>query len=627
MDPIKVDFTGRNGKGGPKATMIPPEKAGLKIVINILLTIIVAFIAYYLLLPPMNFKVIEFYIYFAVVFGAYILSSVLTTRVMLKPEYVPYVKKQATIPIILLVVLGVILGTGYISSAVLFRAKAYSRIIEVEDTDIDNSVTVIRDLDAFKNVPLIDIVAAERLADKTLGDLYAQVSQFEVDNFYSTQINYKDYPYRVFPLKYGDVFKWFNNRSEGLPGYITVNMNTQRADYVPIDEGIKYSPSEHFSRYLMRHLRFNYPTYIFGTPSFEIDEEGNPYWIAERIDKKVGLIGGDDVVGAVFVDAVSGECNYYDLDEIRAGISTEGTNLSWIDQIFSADLLVRQFNYFGRFSGGFFNSIIGQTGVKSTTNGYNYIAIEDDVYMYTGVTSVSTDQSIVGFAMINQRTKDAFFYQTTGATENAAQASAEGIVQDKGWKATFPILLNIDSEATYFMALKDANDVIKSYAMVNVEQYQEAVRSPGDDSPDLKAALSAYINRLATRDVIINVDLTGVAPGDQPSDDPDDLIPDVEKYKGAIQEITTAVIGGNSVYYVKLDNDNKYFSFSALEFEDIVIFKQGDYVEIETETIAQGAIVPGDSIAFAVADELETEEVTEDDTQEETEVEEETEAV
>ena len=45
------------------------------------------------------------------------------------------------------------------------------------------------------------------------------------------------------PLVYGNIIKWFNNRSQGLPGYIIVNMVTQEADLVQLDEGINTPPA------------------------------------------------------------------------------------------------------------------------------------------------------------------------------------------------------------------------------------------------------------------------------------------------------------------------------------------------------------------------------------------------
>lgn len=601
MEPIKVDFT-KKGNSGVKDVFIPPEKAGLRIVINVIVTLIVAGVAYYFMLPPMNFKSIQFYMYFGIVFASYIVCAILTSKVLSRPEYIPFVKRQAIAPIILIAIFALTLLGGYISSATLFRAKAYSKIISVEETDFSDSFSAIKNIEDFNKLPLIDKSAAERLADKTLGDLalVGKESQFEVSNTYSTQINYKNRPYRVFPLQYGDIFKWLKNRSDGLPGYVTVNMNTQESELVQLDTGIKISTAEHFSRYLGRVLRFAYPTYIFGTPSFEIDEAGTPYWICEHIDKTVGLIGGDDVVGVVLVNAVTGEHRYYTMDEVKDGQSADGNvNIAWIDQVYDSNLLVQQYNYFGRLSGGFINAYIGQTGVKMTTSGTNYIAIGDDVYLYTGVTSVTSDESILGFVIINQRTKDAYFYNASGATEQAAQNSAQGIVSDKGWSATFPILINLDGEATYLMSLKDNNDVIKSYAMVNVNQFSDAVRSPNDDNPDLKACLQAYVNKLSARGVVIDINMSGNAAADANKPDGTNTVPDTKEITGTITNIRSAVISGNTYYYIELDDTGDYYYVPCELNSEIVIFNTGDKISLTVSETSEGKIIPASKPAFA----------------------------
>ena len=153
--------------------------------------------------------------------------------------------------------------------------------------------------------------SAARLGSRKLGELADMVSQFEILPNY-TQINYKGRPVRVTSLAYGDLIKWFTNRSNGLPAYIVIDMVTQEAEVVRLDEGMKYTTAEHFSRNLYRHLRFQYPTMMFDEPVFEIDEEGTPYWVCSRIVKRIGLFGGTDVKGAVLVNAVSGESQYYE---------------------------------------------------------------------------------------------------------------------------------------------------------------------------------------------------------------------------------------------------------------------------------------------------------------------------
>ncbi len=601
MDPIKVDFS---GKGRPKEVVIPPDRKVLKIIISLIVTIIGGAVAYYMMLPALNFKSLDFYYFIAVVIAIYVGMIFLTSKAFIKPEYITYVKRQSIVPVAIGLVFALILGIGYLTSAALFRAKDYSEIIEVKTEDFgesEDSITTITSLKDFSSVPMVDKDVALNLANKKLGDLSEWVSQFVIDEAYSTQINYKGNPYRIFPLKYGDVFKWLKNTRDGLPAYLAVNMYTQEANAVVLENmslpNIKVSTSEYFNEKLSRVLRFAYPTYMFGTPSLEIDENGHPWWVCERVDKTVGLIGGTDVIGVVLVDACDkNNIKYYDLEEIRTN-----EEIQWIDQIYSDDLLVQQYNYYGKYSGGFINGYIGQSGVVSTTMGSSYIASGDDVWLYTGVTSVTNDDSIVGFAIINQRTKEAVFQRISGTTEKGAQTSAEGIVSDKGWKATFPVLLNLDGEATYFMALKD-NDVVKSYAMVSVERVQDAVRSEDDANPDLEACLKSYVAKVKsstkkaleiTYDAVLPDALSG---GEASGENTENKEPaKLESVSGVITDIRSAVVNGNSIYYIALDGNKTYYAISASDDDSVVILNTGDKVKISYKS-AEGNIISAKAI-------------------------------
>ena len=592
MDPIKVDFSNGGKKKSVKDVLIPPEKAGLKIAINVVVTLVTAVIAYYFMLPPMNLQSYDFYIYWAVVLASYVISAFVTSGAFAKPEYVPYVKRQAIVPVALALVLGLIVGIGYLVSSPFFRAKSYAEILSIEeDSNIDDMINEINKISDFDNIPLIDKDAARTLADKTIGDFSALglESQFEILEADSTQINYKGAPYRVYPLQYGDVFKWITNsvmsdKYEGIPGYVRVNLNTQEAQLIT-DYDIRYSTAEHFGEYLERHLRFKYPTYLFGQMSFEIDENGKPWWVVEHIKKAVGLLGGDEVKGVILVDATTGEDFYHSAEEFAKADS----EISWIDQAYDAELLVQQYNYLGKYAGGFWNSIIGQSGVKQASQGYSFIADGDDVYLYTGVTSVTDDDSLLGFFFINQRTKEAKFYKTTGATEAAAQLSAQGKVSDKGWKAAFPILLNVDGEPTYFMALKDDANIVKSYAMVNVQQYN-VVAIPAAENDDLASAVSEYIKGLKALSPSVIIDIDFDVSGNKPSQDTEDES-GLDKISGTVSDIRTTVVNGNTYFYIELDNSGVYYYVAADVADMVVLFNVGDTITVTVDKASEGQLI------------------------------------
>lgn len=595
MEPIKVDFTGNggNGKGAGKNAYLVPDKAALKIIISIIGTIIGGAIAYYFMLPPLNFKSTDTYMFLGTVLAIFVALLFVTSGAYLKPEYVPYVRKKSIVPIVLAAVLVVVVGIGFVVSSVFFRAKTYSNIISVDESK--SFASDIAEAD-FSSVPVLDNASAKALANRTLGDLASigKVSQFEISTAF-TQINYKNNPVKLTTLAYGDVFKWLKNTGAGLPGYVVVNMVTQKAELVTLPEGeyIRYATTEHFGKYLMRHVRFSYPTYIFDTPRFEIDESGRPFWLCTVLDKTIGLFGGTDVKGVVIVDAITGEMNEYSVEEVKTS-----KELQWIDGIYSDALLVEQFNYYGQYKNGFINSVLGQEGVKLATEGTNYIAKDDDVYAYTGVTSAGNDQAIIGFVLMNMRTKEANFYEVSGAKEYSAMSSAQGEVQDYKYAATFPILLNISGEPTYFMSLKDSDNLVKRYAMVNVQNYQ--VVSTG---ATIAECTQDYVDTLKMNNIKIDVDI------DEIENATNNTEPDVEKEEipvltqvGVIDDIRTAVISGDSVYYISLENDEAYFAIKASDEESVIILNVGDTVRISYEEKVEGGISAATEIAEGLAE-------------------------
>lgn len=566
MDPIKVDFSGSGAKKSG-SVIIPPNKAGIKTLINILGAVVAAVVGYYFYLPAFNFKAIEMYIYFGIIIAAYCVMSFITSGALMSPEYSPYARKNSRIPIIIAVVLALVVGIGYVVSSVFFRAKDYSEILPVETADFSEDISEAD----FSSVPLLDKDSAATLASKALSDLVDEnlVSQFTV-NSSDTQINLNNRPVRIATLKYQNIIKWFTNRSEGLPGYLVIDMTTQKVDFQKVEEGIIYSDVDHFNHLLKRHIRFNYPTALLGTSVFEVDESGNPYWVCPILDNTIGLFGGTDVIGAILVNPSTGECVDYTIEEIRSS-----KELNWLDRVYDPDLLVQQYDFYGKYQGGFWNSVLGQKDVVVTTDGYNYIALNDDVYMYTGVTSITTsDSSITGFTLINQRTKEAKFYRVNGATENAAQEAAQGKVQQYSYTATFPLLLNIGNEPTYFMALKDKSNIVQQYALVNVNQFTTLIAT----GTSIQACLESYTKLLADNGIKTDIDVENIV---DPNTNTEQTPTEEKVLLGAIEDIRVAVISGNSCYYLKVAGSSKYFAVDASDFETVIIANKGDSAEIK----------------------------------------------
>ena len=552
----------------PKRPKAPKSKAG-KLLVNLVVTAVVGFLYFYIVLPPLNFQSGDFYSFIGVLCVVYVLCALVTSGMQAvtsgggPAEYLRFIKSQCLPVGILFLAVILVALVGSIISMPIFRAGAYRDLLTVEDGQFAQDISQI----SFDKIPTLDQASAEYLGDRQMGTLSDMVSQFEY-SFDSTQINYQGRPVRVAPIAYADLIKWFTNRGQGLPAYVIVDMVTQEATVVRLDEGMKYSFSEPLNRNIARHLRFSYPTFMFGTPQFEIDEEGRPYWIAPRIVKTIGLFGGTDIQGAVLVDAITGESTYYELADIP----------TWVDNVFTPDLIMEQYDYHGTLVNGFINSIFGQRDVTVTTDGSNYIALNDDVYMYTGVTSANADQSNLGFLLSNQRTKETKFYSAPGATERSAQSSAQGEVQDLGYNATFPLLLNIDGQPTYFIPLKDQSNLVKMYAMVNASQYQ--IVATGTTVAQCE---QEYVRMLREGGVTQTED-----------------VPQTEA-TGVIADIRSAVMSGNSYYFIRLEGENTYYSLSAAQNPIAVILNVGDRVTIQHTAPVEGeenAILDSSSVTL-----------------------------
>ncbi len=454
----------------------------------------------------------------------------------------------------LFLILFAVFLAGSVLSSPIVNASKYQKLLTVENSDFSKDIKEV----SYQTIPLLDKNTAELLGNRKMGSMVDMVSQFEVSSEY-TQINYQDTPVRVAPLVYASPVKWLTNQSKGIPAYIRIDMATQNTECVKLKEGIRYSKSEYFNRNIYRHLRFRYPTYIFDDQIFfEIDDNGTPFWVCPVKEFTIGLFGGQTVGKAVLCNAITGECEEYEVEDVP----------NWVDKVFSAELLMRLYNYHGTLKHGFFNSVLGQKDCLQTTNGYNYIALDDDVWVYTGVTSVSGDQSNVGFVLINQRTMETKFYTIEGAIEDSAMSSAEGQVQNLGYRATFPLLLNISGEPTYFMALKDGAGLVKKYAMVNVQKYQWV--AIGDTVGECE---KAYVKLLSTN---------GITKGTQ-----DGLY---EKAKGKIASLAPVVIEGSTHYYICLENSDEIFdvNLSDSSLVEIVKYAVGDMVSFEYETASNG---------------------------------------
>lgn len=495
------------------------DKKLIKHFIVILFTILFSGILYYFMLPPINPSSFAFWIYLVLIIGFYTLiaacsnlkieNNILITKTPRQNDKFKYIWYG-------FIVIFLAISFVNIINSPVFSAKSYYNRIFVNETGVfENDVTLV---DTSK-LPLLDKDSSSKLGDRVMGQMTDLVSQFTVSDLY-TQINYNDEITRVTPLEYANVIKYFTNHKSGVPGYIKVNSVTGKTELVRLDQGMKYMPSAILNENLYRKLRFSYLTEIFGEASFEIDNEGNPYWIVPTL-KYTGVGLKKEVSGVIILDPKTGSSKKYNVGEIP----------SWVDHVYPSDLIIEELDDWGTYKNGFINSIFGQKGVVNTTDGYNYTVMNDDVYLYTGITSVASDESNIGFILCNLRTKETFFYSVSGAEEYSAMESAKGQVQQMNYDSTFPLLINLNNKPTYLLSLKDKAGLVKMYALVDVADYQKVVVT--DSSEGIEKAIKNYLGNSVigtnekTADIIIN----------------------------KINEVT---IDGNTYYYLLDFDNNKY---------------------------------------------------------------------
>ena len=510
-------------------------------ILIVLVDLILVFLLYYFNLPPINLSSPDFWMFM------FIISIIVFLSIALRNNKEMFLKKKFDTRILsiykyyFITIIGFVLIFGIINFfyTPLFRAKEYSQRITVNEEN--EFIEDVKQVD-FSKIPLVDKFSSQKLGDRKMGEFTSWVSQFYVSDLY-TQINYNNEIVRVTPIEYDGLIKYFTNKEEGVKGYIKVNSVNGSAELVELDKGMKYLPSAYFFENLNRKLRLDYPTYIFDQESFEIDNEGNPYWVVPTIKYKgIGL--KKEINGVVVLDAITGESKFFNAREVP----------SWIDHVYNPDLIIEQIDNWGEFRNGFLNSIFGQKDVINTTEGYNYLVMDDDVYLYTGITSVSSDESNLGFVLVNMRTKETNYYKVPGAEEYSAMASAEGLVQEKDYEASFPLLINLNNKPTYLLSLKDDAGLVKMYAFIDVADYQKVIVN--DASLGIEAAAEKYLGEKL------------------------DVNTDKEEKTIKIKSITNSVIDGNTYYYIVSDS-NELFSASIKVNKNLLPFiKINDVVKI-----------------------------------------------
>lgn len=513
-------------------------------------------IIYYFWLPPLNYQALQFWIFlgFSVIYAAFLFIGGLKKeqRIFRIPNFertfnVLLPNKKFLGIIVGVVVVALLLGiVNFVGSSQILHAHAYANLIEKKQNDFAADVKEI----SWNKIPTVDRDTAIRLGNRKMGEVVELVSQFTVSDEY-TQINFQGNQVRVSPLQYASIIKWFTNQSKGIPYYMKVNMIDGKAELMKSEQPLRYTKSEYLNRNITRHLRFQYPFKLFFNSNFEVDDTGTPYWVTPVYKMRIGVFGAPDVKEVILTNVSTGESQLYPVKEVP----------SWVDVVYNANIIQQQIIWNGKYQNGFINSIIGQKGVLAPTKGYSYLAMNDDVYYYTGITSVSADQSNIGFILVNMRTKECNFYSAASAEEFSAMESAEGAVQEKKYKATFPLLINVNSRPTYFLSLKDEAGLIKMYAFIDAENYQNVVT--GTSVAEAYKAFTLQQN-------------AGVANHQGKTE--------TTKVTGKITDIKPLVVEGNTVFYFTMAGEQSVYIAPLAISERLPFLKVGDTITIEAES-------------------------------------------
>ena len=461
----------------------------------------------------------------------------------------------------LIVIWGFILLMNVISSPLISWNAYRSQLGQPEIKTFSEDMQAVD----LSQVPIVDKSLAYNLANKKLGERPGLGSQAVLGEPTIQQVNGK--LVWVAPLYHSGVFKWLTNM-DGTPGYIVVSAtNVNDVTYVE-DYKIKYQPNAYLFDNLTRYVRFTSSLFQGITDySFELDDSGQPYWVVTTYRNKAGF-ALPEATGAVLVNATTGEWKQYTLENIP----------DWVDRVQPEDFILNQIDNSGIYVHGIFN--FSNKDKFQTSEGNAIVYNDGDCYLFTGLTSVGSDDSAIGFMMVDMVTKQANKYQIAGATEQAAQRSAEGKVQNYGYEATFPLIINLDGQPTYFMSLKDRDaGLIKQYAFVSVVNY--SIVGTGET---ISEALTDYNRSLKNSGVASDFTTQG----------------EKEEITAKVLRIASEFTGNETVYKLLLEGQDPIFIASSSLTDELTLTQPGDTVKIEYNRIDSPVqqVTAFDNLAF-----------------------------
>lgn len=526
--------------------------------VSIVFFLFIAFLLFYVGMPTINYGFSGFpFVLLVLAFLAVILSTGLKMSADKKQVQVAK-KPNRSLFIIIAVLLGYMIVTPLLTSLPLFRASAYQTLIGkvANGQKISNHIAPI----SIDEIRVVDEDLAHLLGEKILGSQPALGSQVELGEFSIQKVN--NDLYWVAPLLHSGFFKWVNNQ-EGTAGYVMVSATNERDVKLVQNVGgnavkIKYQPGAYFQSNIERLLYFSgYSTVGLTDFSFEIDDKGIPFWVVTKYKKEIGF-SGNEATGIVLVNAQTGAIKEYSI----------ATTPKWVDRIQPINFIEDQLNDWGEYVHGYWN--FSNSNKLQITEGLTLVYGDDNrSYWYTGLTSVGKEESAVGFVLVDTRTKETTFYKQGGATEYAAQSSAQGKVQEKGYEASLPIPYNINNIPTYVMTLKDKGGLVKMFAMVAIADY--TIVGVGNT---MREALTSFKN-------VYNMSGNKINPN---------TVSNKKMMSTVVTRIQNDVKNGNSFYYFKVKDYPNIFVGSSQISSQLPVTMIGDSIKISFDVDTEEVI-------------------------------------
>lgn len=451
---------------------------------------------------------------------------------------------------------------GIKNSSIITSKDRYAKVNEsVEVINGDESSDAFPNLlgknNDTTNLPLIGVPEAIKLCETEMGKKPSLSSQFEIKEESVTSQSINGELCYVVPIEPIAFWKW--DKNVGNYGYFVVDRNNKKTTFVETSlMTTEYAPfNSSASRIIYAFMKRENIKGLITDISPEVDDEGNFHYIATVYTKKLG--GMKKVKGVVDLNAIDKTCKFYKVDEIP----------EFVDRVYPEEFFEDYVKYYGSYSRGFWNSIFAQKDVQVLTNGMDVIYIDGICYYYSGLMSTKNENSTSAIIMMNSRTGEITIYNTSGISEKRAMELAEGKVQEKEYTASYPLLLKVGNEETYFLLMRDKNENLVGYAFVN---YHDA--SFVSVNENLLLAQNEYIKACSISNNANSLENETLS-----------------NENGIISAITSEVLDGTTIYYIRLEGSNQIYSVHSSVYPEIVFTQVGDSLNISYVN-SESTIIP-----------------------------------